>query len=207
MLLEMHPENPEPRKIKQVLEVLQKGGLIIYPTDTIYGLGCDITNHKAVERICRIKGISPEKANFSFICADLSNISEYTRPFSTSIYKLMRRCLPGPYTFILNAGGAVPKLLKNKKKTVGIRVPNSPIVRDLVNGLGQPIMSTSIKNLDEDDDIIEYPTDPYEIHEQYSHLVDLVIDGGFGGNEPSTVVDCTGEEPELLRLGAGLWEE
>jgi tRNA threonylcarbamoyl adenosine modification protein (Sua5/YciO/YrdC/YwlC family) len=207
MLLEMHPENPEPRKIKQVLEVLQKGGIIIYPTDTIYGLGCDITNHKAVERICRIKGISPEKANFSFICADLSNISDYARPFSTSIYKLMRRCLPGPYTFILNAGGAVPKLLKNKKKTVGIRVPNSPIVRELVNGLGQPIMSTSIKNLDEDDDIIEYPTDPYEIHEQYSHLVDLVIDGGFGGNEPSTVVDCTGEEPELLRLGAGLWEE
>lgn len=207
MLLEMHPENPEPRKIKQVLDVLKSGGVIIYPTDTIYGMGCDITNHKAVERICRIKGISPEKANFSFICADLSNISDYTRPFSTSIYKLMRRCLPGPYTFILNAGGAVPKLLKNKKKTVGIRVPNSPIVRELVNGLGQPIMSTSIKNLDEDDDIIEYPTDPYEIHEQYSHLVDLVIDGGFGGNEPSTVVDCTNEEPELLRLGAGVWEE
>ena len=147
MLLEMHPENPEPRKIKQVLDVLKSGGVIIYPTDTIYGMGCDITNHKAVERICRIKGISPEKANFSFICADLSNISDYTRPFSTSIYKLMRRCLPGPYTFILNAGGAVPKLLKNKKKTVGIRVPNSPIVRELVNGLGQPIMSKSMNNI------------------------------------------------------------
>lgn len=207
MLIEIHSENPEARKIKQVLDILKNGGVIIYPTDTVYGLGCDITNHKAVEKICRIKGVSPEKANFSFICADLSNISDYTRPFSTSIYKIMRRCLPGPYTFILNAGGSVPKLLKNRKKTVGIRVPNSPIVRDLVQGLGQPLMSTSIKNLDETDDIIEYPTDPYEIHEQYNHLVDLVIDGGFGGNVPSTVIDCTEEEPQLLRLGAGEWED
>lgn len=203
MLIEIHPENPQGRKIQQVLDVLRDGGVIIYPTDTVYGLGCDINNQRAIERICKIKGIQPKKANMSFICADLSNISDYTKPFSTPVYKLMKRCLPGPFTFILDANSMVPKLLKNRKKTVGIRVPNSPIVRDLVEGLGQPLLSSSIKNLDEDDDIREYPTDPYEIHEQYEHLVDLVIDGGVSHNVPSTVVDCTGNEAVLIRQGLG----
>jgi tRNA threonylcarbamoyl adenosine modification protein (Sua5/YciO/YrdC/YwlC family) len=207
VLIEIHPENPEARKIKQVIDILKNDGVIIYPTDTIYGLGCDINSHKAMERICAIKKINPEKANLSFVCADMSNISDYARPFGNSIYKLMKRCLPGPYTFILNANNNLPKLLRNKKKTVGIRVPNSPIVRDIVSALGAPLLSTSIKNLDEEDDIIEYPTDPYEIHEQYAHLVDLVIDGGFGANTPSTIVDCTDDEPVLLRLGLGVWSE
>lgn len=205
MILELHPDNPEPRKLKQILDILKNDGVIIYPTDTVYGLGCNINSHKAMERICAIKRIDPEKANLTFICADLSNISDYTRPFSTTVYKIMKKCLPGPFTFILEGNNQLPKLLKNKKKTVGIRVPNSPIVRELVMGLGMPLLSTSIKNL-EDDDIIEYPTDPYEIHEQYEHLVDLVIDGGFGGNIPSTIVDCTGDEPELIREGLGVWE-
>ncbi len=205
MILELHPDNPEPRKLKQILDILKNDGVIIYPTDTVYGLGCNINSHKAMERICAIKRIDPEKANLTFICADLSNISDYTKPFSTTVYKIMKKCLPGPFTFILEGNNQLPKLLKNKKKTVGIRVPNSPIVRELVMGLGMPLLSTSIKNL-EDDDIIEYPTDPYEIHEQYEHMVDLVIDGGFGGNIPSTIVDCTGDEPELIREGLGVWE-
>lgn len=207
MLIEIHPENPEARKIKQVIDILKNDGVIIYPTDTIYGLGCDINSHKAMEKICAIKKINPEKANLSFVCADMSNISDYARPFGNSIYKLMKRCLPGPYTFILNANNNLPKLLRNKKKTVGIRVPNSPIVRDIVSALGAPLLSTSIKNLDEKDDIIEYPTDPYEIQEQYAHLVDLVIDGGFGANTPSTIIDCTNDEPILVRLGLGAWLE
>jgi tRNA threonylcarbamoyl adenosine modification protein (Sua5/YciO/YrdC/YwlC family) len=206
MLINIHPDNPEPRKINQVIEVLKNDGVIIYPTDTIYGLGCDINSHKAMERICAIKRINPEKANLTFICSDLSNITDYSRPVSTSIYKIMKRCLPGPYTFILNANNSLPKLLRNKKKTVGIRVPNSPIVFALVERLGAPLLSTSIKNLDEEDDIIEYPTDPYEIHDQYEHLVDLVIDGGFGGNVPSTIIDCTNDEPLLQRAGLGAWE-
>jgi len=206
MLLNIHPENPEPRKINQVIEILKNDGVIIYPTDTIYGLGCDIHSHKAMERICAIKKINPEKANLTFVCADLSNITDYSRPFSTTVYKIMKRCLPGPYTFILNANNNLPKLLRNKKKTVGIRVPNSPIVFSLVNGLGAPLLSTSIKNLDEEDDIIEYPTDPYEIHDQYENLVDLVIDGGFGRNIPSTIIDCTGDEIILQRAGLGAWD-
>jgi tRNA threonylcarbamoyl adenosine modification protein (Sua5/YciO/YrdC/YwlC family) len=206
MLINIHPENPEPRKINQVIEILKNDGVIIYPTDTIYGLGCDIHSHKAMERICAIKKINPEKANLTFVCADLSNITDYSRPFSTTVYKIMKRCLPGPYTFILNANNNLPKLLRNKKKTVGIRVPNSPIVFSLVNGLGAPLLSTSIKNLDEEDDIIEYPTDPYEIHDQYENLVDLVIDGGFGRNIPSTIIDCTGDEIILQRAGLGAWD-
>lgn len=206
MILNIHPDNPEPRKIQQVIEVLKNDGVIIYPTDTIYGLGCDINSHKAMERICAIKRINPEKANLTFICSDLSNITDYSRPVSTTVYKIMKRCLPGPYTFILDANNSLPKLLRNKKKTVGIRVPNSPIVFALVESLGAPLLSTSIKNLDEEDDIIEYPTDPYEIHEQYEHLVDLVIDGGYGGNVPSTIIDCTNDEPLLQRAGLGAWE-
>jgi tRNA threonylcarbamoyl adenosine modification protein (Sua5/YciO/YrdC/YwlC family) len=201
LFLEIHPDNPEERKIKQVTKIIENGGLVIYPTDTLYGLGCDITNNKAVERICRIKGIKPQKANFSFICSDLSNISFYTKPFSSSVYKAMRKNLPGPFTFILKASNQVPKMLKNNRKNVGIRIPNSPIVTQLVAGLENPIMSTSITNVD--DDITPYPTDPYEIYEAYKNLVDVVIDGGFGGNVPSTVVDCTDDFPEIVRAGLG----
>lgn len=204
IFLEIHPQNPEERKIKQVTKIIEEGGLVIYPTDTLYGLGCDITNSKAVERICRIKGIKPKKANFSFICSDLSNISFYTKPFGSSVYKAMRKNLPGPFTFILKASNQVPKMLKNNRKNVGIRVPNSPIVTQLVAGLDNPIMSTSITNID--DDITPYPTDPYEIYETYKNLVDVVIDGGFGGNVPSTVVDCTEDFPEVIRTGLGTLE-
>lgn len=204
ILLEIHPKNPDARKIKQAIEIIQNGGLVIYPTDTLYGLGCDITNTKAVERICRIKNIKPEKASFSFICADLSNISFYAKPFGNAVYKVMRKNLPGPFTFILDASSQIPKMLKNNRKTIGIRVPNSPIVAQLVEGLEHPIMSTSITNID--DDISPYPTDPYEIYEEYKNLVDLVIDGGFGGNVPSTVVDCTSGEPEVVREGLGVLE-
>ena len=203
-LLRIHPENPEGRKIKQAIEIIKDGGVIIYPTDTIYGLGCDITNNKAVERICRIKDIKPNKANFSFICPDLSNIAFYTKPFSSNIYKIMRKNLPGPFTFILKASNQVPKMLKNNRKQVGIRVPNSPIVSHLLEQLDDPIMSTSISM---PDDITPYPTDPEEIYEQYKHQVDLIIDGGFGGNQPSTIVDCTGNTPELIREGLGIWED
>ena len=198
IFLEIHPDNPESRKIKQVCEIIQSGGLIIYPTDTIYGLGCDISNNKAVEKICRIKGVKAHKANFSFICKDLSNISFYTRQFSNSVYKVMRKNLPGPFTFILNASSEVPKMLKNNRKTVGIRVPNSPIVRDLLDLLDAPIMSTSLKI---EDEFTPYPTDPYEIYERYKNEVDLIIDGGPGGNTASTVVDCTHGEIEVIREG------
>jgi tRNA threonylcarbamoyl adenosine modification protein (Sua5/YciO/YrdC/YwlC family) len=204
LFLEIHPENPEERKIKQVTKIIENGGLVIYPTDTLYGLGCDITNSKAVERICRIKGIKPQKANFSFICSDLSNIAFYTKPFGSGVYKTMRKNLPGPFTFILKASNQVPKMLKNNRKNVGIRVPNSPIVTQLVAGLENPIMSTSITN--DDDDITPYPTDPYEIYEAYKNLVDVVIDGGFGGNVPSTVVDCTEDFPKVIREGLGTLE-
>ena len=205
MLLQIHPENPEPRKIKQVVEILKNDGVIIYPTDTIYGLGCSIYSHKAMERICRIKNIDPEKANLSFICSDLSNISDFTRPISTPVFKLMKRLLPGPFTFLLNANNELPKLLKNKKKTVGIRVPNSPIVRTIVDELNAPLLSSSIKNIE--DDFLEYPTDPQEIYKQYHHQVDLIIDGGYGGNIASTIIDCTGDSPVLNRKGLGEWLE
>jgi tRNA threonylcarbamoyl adenosine modification protein (Sua5/YciO/YrdC/YwlC family) len=205
MLLQIHPDNPEPRKIKQIIEVLQNDGVIIYPTDTIYGLGCSIYSHKAMERICRIKNIDPEKANLSFICSDLSNISDFTRPISNPVFKLMKRLLPGPFTFLLNANNELPKLLKNKKKTVGIRVPNSPIVRTIVDELNAPLLSSSIKNIE--DDFLEYPTDPQEIYKQYHHQVDLIIDGGYGGNIASTIIDCTGDSPVLNRKGLGEWLE
>lgn len=197
-LIEIHPENPEGRKISQVVDCIRKGGLIIYPTDTIYGLGCDISNNKAVEKICRLKGIKPHKANFSFICKDLSNISYYTRPFSNSIYKGMRKNLPGPFTFILNASSAVPKMLKNNRKTVGIRVPNSPIVSHLLEYLDAPIISTSLKLNDE---FTPYPTDPLEIYDFYKNDVDIIIDGGFGGNIASSVIDCTSGAFEIIREG------
>jgi len=200
MLIRIYPENPNPKAIEQVVQVLRKGGLIIYPTDTVYGLGCDITNHRAIEAVARIRNIKPEKANFSFICHDLSNLSDYTKPIDNTVYRVLKKALPGPFTFILNASGNVPKLLSSNKKTVGIRVPDNDIAREIVKQLGNPILSTSIKD---DDDIVEYSTDPELIHEKYENLVDLVIDGGYGGNIASTVVDVTSGEFEVLREGKG----
>jgi tRNA threonylcarbamoyl adenosine modification protein (Sua5/YciO/YrdC/YwlC family) len=200
MLIKIYPENPNPKAIEQVVEVLKKGGLIIYPTDTVYGLGCDITNQKAIEKICRIRGIKPEKANFSFICSDLRHISDYIKPIDTTTFRVLKKALPGPFTFILNANNNVPKLLSSNKKTVGIRVPDNNIAREIVALLGNPILSTSIRD---DDELIEYSTDPELIHEKYEDLVDLVIDGGYGDNEASTVVDCTSGDFEIIREGKG----
>jgi tRNA threonylcarbamoyl adenosine modification protein (Sua5/YciO/YrdC/YwlC family) len=200
MLLTIHPDNPDKRKIDQAIQVLKKGGIIIYPTDTVYSMACDLNNRKAVERMAQIKGIKLEKANFSLICYDLSHISDYTVQFSNSIYKLMKRALPGPFTFILNANNSVPKLFKSKKKTIGIRVPDNNIARTLVEELGNPLISTSVHD---DDEILEYITDPELIHEKYENLLDLVIDGGYGKNEASTIIDCTGNEPEIIREGIG----
>ncbi len=200
MLLEIHSENPSSRKIQQAVEVLRKGGIIIYPTDTVYGLGCDIYNAKAIEKICRIKGIKSKKANFSFICNDLSHISEFTIPFHNTTFRILKKALPGPFTFILKANNKVPKLFKNNKRTVGIRVPDNAIAQALVEELGRPILSTSLKIKD---DFMEYLTDPSEIYDTYHKLVDLVIDGGLGSLHASTVVDFTRDEPEILRQGAG----
>ncbi|HAH58626.1 MAG TPA: threonylcarbamoyl-AMP synthase [Bacteroidales bacterium] len=201
MLLKVYPENPNPRHIHTVVECLMDGGIIIYPTDTVYGLGCDIFKSKAVERIALIKGIKAEKSNFSFICDDLSQLSDYSKPIPNEVFRLMRKNLPGPFTFILNASNNVPKLIQSKKKTVGIRIPDNNIPRVIVKELGHPIMSTSIHD---DDEIIEYTTDPELIYEKYSNLVDIVIDGGYGDNEPSTVIDCTGPEPLIIREGKGI---
>jgi len=200
MLIKIYPENPNPKAIEQVVEVLRKGGLIIYPTDTVYGLGCDITNHKAIEAICRIRNIKPDKANFSFICYDLSHISDYIKPIDSTTFRIIKKALPGPFTFIFNASHAVPKLLNSNKKTVGIRVPDNSIAREIVKALGNPIVSASIKD---DDEIIEYSTDPELIYEKYQDQVDLVIDGGYGGNIASTVVDCTSGDFEVIREGKG----
>jgi len=204
MLIKIYPENPNTKSIEQAVEVLRNGGIIIYPTDTIYGLGCDITNHKAIERICRLRGIKPEKANFSFICSDLSHISDYIKPIDTNVFRVLKKALPGPYTFILNANNNVPKLLSSKKKTVGIRVPDNNIAREIVRLLGNPILSTSIRD---DDDVLEYSTDPELIQEKYHDTVDLVIDGGYGGNIASTVIDCTSGELEVIREGKGSLED
>ena len=200
MLLDIHPDNPDKRKMDQVIQILKKGGVIIYPTDTVYSMSCDLMNRKAVERMAQIKGIKIEKANFSLICSDLSHISDYTVQFGNNIYKMMKRGLPGPYTFILNANNSVPKLFKSKKKTIGIRVPDNNIAQMLVEELGNPLISTSVHD---DDEILEYITDPELIHEKYENVVDVVIDGGYGKNEASTIIDCTGNEPEVLREGIG----
>ncbi|GGF21699.1 L-threonylcarbamoyladenylate synthase [Echinicola rosea] len=202
--IKIYPENPHPREVNRVVEVLRQGGVVIYPTDTIYGIGCDIYNQKAIEKICLIKGVKPQKQNFSFICYDLSNISEYTRVVSTPVFKVMKKALPGPFTFILDANNKVPKLLHSKKKTVGIRIPDHSIPRILVKELGQPIVTTSIRD---EDDVLEYSTDPELIYEKYKDLVDVVIDGGYGNNVASTVVDCTGDEIEIVRQGQGDLEE
>ncbi len=202
--IKIHPENPDFRRLRRVVDVLNDGGVIIYPTDTIYGLGCGIFHPKSIERICQIKGVKPQKQNFSFICYDLSDISEYTRALNTPVFKLMKKALPGPFTFILEANNKVPKLLNSKKKTVGIRVPDHLIPRNLVKELGQPVITTSIRD---EDDVIEYSTDPELIYEKYKDLVDVVIDGGYGRNVASTILDCTGETVEVIRQGLGELEE
>jgi tRNA threonylcarbamoyl adenosine modification protein (Sua5/YciO/YrdC/YwlC family) len=200
MLIKIYPDNPNEKVIQQVVDVLKKGGIIIYPTDTVYGMGCDISNSKAIEKICKIRGIKPEKANFSFICYDLSHISDFTRQIDNETFRVIKKALPGPFTFIFNANKNVPKLLSSNKKTVGIRVPNNNIARAIVKTLGNPIISTSIHD---DDEIIEYSTDPELIYEKYEDIVDLVIDGGYGDNEPSTIVDCSEGEFEIIRQGKG----
>ncbi len=200
MLTKIYPDNPNEKAIEQVVDILRKGGIIIYPTDTVYGMGCDISNSKAIEKICKIRGIKPEKANFSFICYDLSHISDFTRQIDNETYRVIKKALPGPFTFIFNANKNVPKLLSSNKKTVGIRVPENTIARAIVKMLGNPIVSTSIHD---DDEIIEYSTDPELIHEKYENIVDLVIDGGYGDNEPSTIVDCSEGEFEIIRQGKG----
>lgn len=200
MLIQLYPENPAEKKMEQIVQCLRSGGIVIYPTDTIYGLGCDITNQKAIEKICRIKDIKPAKANFSFVCYDLSHIADYTKPVDSTTFRLLKKALPGPFTFIFNASSLVPKMLHQNKKTVGIRVPDNAIARELVRMLGNPILSTSLRD---EDEILEYSTDPELIHEKYKDLVDIVIDSGYGGNEPSTIVDCTKEGFEIIRQGKG----
>ena len=200
--IKIYEENPNPKEIEKVIRVLKNGGLIIYPTDTVYGLGCDITNNKALERIAKIKGVKIEKANLSFICHDLSNLSDYVKQIDTSTFKVLKRALPGPYTFILPGARTLPNVFK-KKKTVGIRVPNNNIALEIVKQLGNPIISTSIHD---EDEILEYTTDPELILEKWNNLVDLVIDGGYGDNEASTVIDFSGGEPEIIREGKGSLE-
>lgn len=197
--IKIYEENPNPKEIKKVVDVLRKGGLVIFPTDTVYGLGCDITNTKALEKIARIKGIKLAKANWSFICTDLSNLSDYVRQIDTATFKILKRALPGPYTFILPGNNNLPKEFK-KKKTVGIRVPDNSIIKTLVETLGNPVVSTSIRD---DDDVLEYTTDPELIFEKWENLVDIVIDGGYGGNIGSTIIDLSQGEPEIVREGKG----
>lgn len=198
--LHIHPKNPEPRKIGRMVEILLRGGIVIYPTDTVYGIGCDLLNRKAIAHLCHILGIKPQKLDLSFICYDLSHISEYARKIDTPIFKLLKKNLPGPFTFILESSSRVPKILDINKKTVGIRVPDHAIPRAIVQALGNPLITSSIKD---DDHIKEYTTDPEEIYEDFKHTVDLVIDGGPGGNIPSTVLDCTTGEIEIIRQGLG----
>lgn len=200
MLLNIHPKNPDQRKIFQVVDALKEGKVMIYPTDTVYGLGCDIYNTKAVERICQIRGLDPKKAQLSFICKDISQIAEFAQQIDNDTFKILKKNLPGHFTFVLKANKKVPKLLKNKRDEIGVRIPNSPIVQALLDTLDGPILSASLKG---DDEISTYFTDPLDIHDDFKNLVDVVIDGGIGQNTPSTVVDLTGDEPVMLREGAG----
>lgn len=199
MLIAVHSKDPQARLIKQIADCLRNGGVIIYPTDTVYGLGCDIFQPKAVERICRIKGLDPTKANLSFVCSDLSDLSKYAKSISTPQYRLIKNHIPGPFTFILPASKEVPKILKSKKDTIGIRVPDHNITHAIAAELGHPILSSSLPG-----DMVEEYTDPELIHEKFQKLVDLVVDGGIGGMEYSTIVDMTDEEPEVIRQGAGI---
>ncbi len=200
MLLKINKDNPEGRKISQVAAILEDGGIIIYPTDTVYGLGCDITNHHAVERICKIRGFDPEKAMLSLICKDISQISDYTMPIDNQTFRVLKKNLPGQFTFVLRSNNAVPKMFKNRKRTIGVRIPDHAIPLAIVEALGRPILTTSLKS---DDDILEYFTDPTDIYGDFKKIVDLVIDGDLCGNVPSTIVDCTGNLPEIIRKGAG----
>ncbi|MDO9376213.1 MAG: L-threonylcarbamoyladenylate synthase [Bacteroidota bacterium] len=201
MLIRIHPENPQPRLIKQVTECLKDGGVIIYPTDTIYGLGCDIMQHRAIEKVCRIKNIDPQKAQLSFICSDLSRLSDYTKSIDTPLYRMLKNHLPGPYTFILPASKQVPKILQSKKSTIGLRVPDNLICHQFLEVLENPILSTSLPG-----EMVEEYTDPESIFEKFAHLVDLVVDGGPGGMIPSTIVDCTTDDWAILRQGLGDWQ-
>ena len=201
MLLQIHPENPQPRLIKQVIECLKDGGVIVYPTDTIYGLGCDIMQHKAIDRICTIKNINPQKSQLSFICKDLSNLSVYTKSIDTPLYRMLKNYLPGAYTFILPASKLVPKILQSKKSTIGLRIPDNVICHEILTALGNPILSTSLPG-----EMVEDYTDPEIIYNRFEHLVDFVIDGGTGGMIPSTIVDCTTDEWAVIRQGLGIWE-
>lgn len=203
MLVKLFEENPNPREIRKIVDILREGGLIIYPTDTVYGLGCDITNAKAVEKVARFKGIKVEKNNFSFICSDFSHLSDFTKPFPNSTFKLIKKNLPGPFTFILEANSNVPKYFKGKKKTVGIRIPDNNIIREIVRELGNPVLSTSIHD---EDEILEYTTDPELIYEKYQEIADVVIDGGFGELIPSTIVDCSNNDVAIIREGKGKLE-
>lgn len=199
-LIKIHPQNPEGRKINHVVDALKRGAIVIYPTDTVYGIGCDLMNRKSIERLCHIKNIRPHKLNLSFICSDLSNISEYARKIDTPVFKVLKKALPGPYTFILDSSSKVPKILDGNKKTVGVRIPDHNIPLSIVKQLGNPLISASIK----DDDLIkEYTTDPDEIYEAFKYKVDIVIDGGPGGNIPSSVIDCSGNSIEVVRRGLG----
>jgi len=197
--LRIYEENPNSKEIDKVVKVLKRGGLVIYPTDTVYGLGCDITNIKALERVAKIKGVKLEKSNFSFVCSDLSNLSDYVKQIDTSVFKILKRALPGPYTFVLPGARTLPIPFK-QKKTVGIRIPDNNIALEIVKQLGNPIISTSIYD---DDEIIEYTTDPELILEKWDHLVDIVINGGYGGNTPSTIIDLSESEPIVVREGKG----
>ena len=198
MLIQIHPDNPQPRLIKQVAECLKDGGVIIYPTDTIYGLGCDIAKHKAVERICVIKNIDPQKAQLSFICRDLSNLSDYTKSIDTPLYRLLKSYLPGPYTFILPASKQVPKILQSKKHSIGLRIPDNTICHYILDALGNPILSASLPG-----EMVEEYTDPEVINEKFGAVVDFVVDGGIGGMVPSTIVDCTTDDWQVIRQGEG----
>src|SRR5450631_1744391 len=202
MFLTVHPKNPQERNINIIIDCLLSGGIIIYPTDTIYGLGCDIFQHKAIERICRIKQIDPAKAQLSFVCYDLSDLSTYTKSISTPLYRILKNHLPGPYTFILPASKEVPKILKSRKNSIGLRVPNNLIARTIVRKLGHPVLSTSLPG-----ERVEDYTDPEIIYEQFKNLVDIVVDGGPGHTIPSTIIDYTSGEAEVIRKGAGVWEE
>lgn len=202
MLLRIHPDNPQPRLVRQAVDSLEKGGIIIYPTDTIYGLGCDIFQQKAVERIARIKKVEPHKAKLSFVCSDLSHLSDYAKQIPTSTFRLLKEYLPGPYTFILPASKMVPRILQSKKDTIGLRIPDNKIAQAIVKELGRPILSASLPG-----ELIEDYTDPEVMYENFRNEVDIVIDGGPGGTIPSTVVDCTGPEPVVLRAGLGEWRE
>ena len=202
-MISIRVQNPDERLIKQVVAVLQQGGVAILPTDTIYALVADIYQRKAIDKIGRIKGVKIEKSNFSFLCSDLSNIAAYTQNFNRSIYKLLNRALPGPYTFILEANNEVPSIFRSRKKTIGIRVPDNAILTQVIKLIGHPLLATSLRN---DDEVAEYPTDPNEIEENYGNMVDIIVDGGYGKNIPSTVIDCTSGEPVVVREGAGSLE-